>query len=57
MSRAVFVGLYDDAPSSLGRSGVPSGGAGIVRLVVITVVALAIARWRLGRIRLTGAAD
>jgi ABC-2 type transport system permease protein len=57
VSRAVFVGLYDDAPSALERSGVPSGGAGVVRLAVITVVALVVARWRLGRLRMTGASD
>ncbi|MGD9797748.1 MAG: hypothetical protein AB7H43_04745 [Acidimicrobiia bacterium] len=56
-ARAVFLGLVDDAPSALVRSGVPGGGAGIVRLVLIGVVALLLAGWRLRRLSLSGAAD
>jgi ABC-type transport system involved in multi-copper enzyme maturation permease subunit len=56
-ARAVFVGLVGDAPTSLVRKGIPSGGGAIVRLALITVIALGIARWRLSRLRLSGASD
>jgi hypothetical protein len=56
-SRAVFVGLASDAPSSLERAGIPSGSSAIVRLVLITAIALVFARWRLARLRMTGASD
>jgi ABC-2 type transport system permease protein len=56
-SRAVFVDLAGDAPSSLERSGIPTGGAAVVRLALITAIALVVARWRLPRLRLTGASD
>jgi ABC-type transport system involved in multi-copper enzyme maturation permease subunit len=57
LSRSVFVGLADNAPADLTREGIPSGGGAVVRLAVITVIALALARWRLGRIRIAGASD
>jgi ABC-type transport system involved in multi-copper enzyme maturation permease subunit len=56
-SRAIFVAWIDDAPSRLERSGIPSGGGAVVRLLIVTVVALAIANWRMSRMRLSGAAD
>jgi hypothetical protein len=56
-SRAVFVDFTDGHPASLVRDGIPVGGGAVVRLVVITVIGLALARWRLSRLRLTGAAD
>jgi ABC-2 type transport system permease protein len=56
-ARAVFVGLVDEVPSRLVRRGIPTGGAAVVRLVVVTAVALAIARWRLKRLALSGASD
>ena len=56
-SRAIFVGLLDDPPDRLVREGIPAGGAAVVRLLVVTVVALAIAVWRLRHLRLSGAAD
>lgn len=56
-ARAVFVGLLDGAPGELVRRGVPSGGAGVVRLGLITVVALAVARWRIGQLSFAGASD
>ena len=46
VSRSVYAGLCDDA-SFLLREGVPSGWSGVVRLVVLTVVMLAISTWRL----------
>lgn len=57
MSRAIFVGLVDDPPSRLMRDGVPEGGGAVVRLAIITVVALAVATWRMRSLKLTGAAD
>lgn len=57
LSRSAFVELADGAPADLTREGIPAGGGALVRLAVITVIALAIARWRLGRIRISGASD
>jgi ABC-type transport system involved in multi-copper enzyme maturation permease subunit len=56
-SRAIFVGLLDDAPRRLVREGIPHGGAAVVRLCVVSVVALVVANWRMGHLRLAGAAD
>lgn len=56
-SRAVFVGLIDDPPRRLVRAGIPEGGGAIVRLAIIAAVALAVANWRMRRMRLSGAAD
>lgn len=54
---AVFAGLLDEVPRELLRRGIPAGGDGLVRLGLITVVALAIARWRIGRLSFSGASD
>jgi len=56
-SRAIFVGLLDRAPERLVREGIPQGGAAIVRLALVSAVALAVAQWRMGHMRLSGAAD
>jgi ABC-type transport system involved in multi-copper enzyme maturation permease subunit len=56
-SRAIFLGYLDDVPSRVVRHGIPEGGGAIVRLLVITFVALAIATWRMGHMRLSGASD
>jgi ABC-2 type transport system permease protein len=56
-SRAIFVAFADDAPGRLERDGIPSGGAAIVRLFIVSAVALAIANWRMSRMRLSGATD
>jgi ABC-type transport system involved in multi-copper enzyme maturation permease subunit len=56
-SRALFVGYLDDAPFRLVREGIPQGGAASARLVIITIVALVLSNWRMGRMRLTGASD
>jgi ABC-type transport system involved in multi-copper enzyme maturation permease subunit len=56
-SRAIFVGYLDDVPRRLVREGIPQGGAAIVRLAGVTVVALLVATWRMGRMSLSGAAD
>jgi ABC-type transport system involved in multi-copper enzyme maturation permease subunit len=56
-SRAIFVAFINDAPSRLVRQGIPHGGAAIVRLLIVTAVALLIANWRMRHLRLSGAAD
>jgi ABC-type transport system involved in multi-copper enzyme maturation permease subunit len=56
-SRAIFVGYIDNPPTRLVRDGIPQGGDAIVRLAIVTVVALVVANWRMGRLRLSGAAD
>jgi ABC-2 type transport system permease protein len=56
-ARSIFVGLAHDVPASLVRKGIPAGGAGIVRLELVAIGALLIARWRLGRLALSGASD
>lgn len=56
-ARAVFVDLARAVPSRLVRDGIPAGGGAVVRLAIIAAVALLIARRRLGRLRLSGAAD
>jgi ABC-type transport system involved in multi-copper enzyme maturation permease subunit len=56
-SRAIFVGYIDDPPSRLVRDGIPQGGDAVVRLVIVTIVALVLANWCMGRLRLSGAAD
>ena len=56
-SRAILVGLLDDPPDRLVREGIPAGGDAVVRLLVVTAVALLIAVWRLRHLRLSGAAD
>jgi hypothetical protein len=55
-SRGVYAGLGPDTGELL-RDGVPDGWASVVRLVIITVVTLALASWRLGHLRLSGASD
>ncbi len=56
-SRAIFLGYLDDVPSSIVRDGIPQGGAAIVRLAIVTVVALGVAVWRIGHMRWAGASD
>jgi ABC-type transport system involved in multi-copper enzyme maturation permease subunit len=56
-SRAIFVGYIDNPPDRLIRSGIPDGGGAVVRLVMVAAVALVVANWRMGRLRLSGAAD
>ncbi|MEY2449518.1 MAG: type transport system permease protein [Acidimicrobiaceae bacterium] len=56
-SRAVFVDFSPGAPQSIVRDGIPVGGGAVVRLVLIAAIALVIARVRLSRLRITGAAD
>ena len=56
-SRAIFVGLLDDAPARLVREGIPQGTSAIGRLAIVTLVALAVANWRMRRMQLSGASD
>jgi hypothetical protein len=54
-AQQVYAGLADDAGGArLLREGTPNGWSAVVRLVLILVVTLAIATWRLGRLRPTG---
>ena len=55
-ARAAFVGLTDVRDDFV-RAGIPHGTAALVRLAVLTVVALALANWRLRTLKLTGSAD
>ena len=56
VARAAFLGLTDGREDFM-RDGIPQGTAALVRLVLITVVALALAANRLRHLRLTGSAD
>jgi ABC-type transport system involved in multi-copper enzyme maturation permease subunit len=56
-SRAIFVSYINDAPNRLIREGIPQGGAAIFRLALVTVVALALANWRMQHMRIVGASD
>jgi ABC-type transport system involved in cytochrome c biogenesis permease component len=51
LATMVYAGLVPD-PGSLEREGMPTGGGAVVRLVVLTVVFVALAVWRIRRIRL-----
>lgn len=55
-ARAAFVD-FADAPADLVRAGIPHGSAALVRLGVITVVALAVAAVRLRHLTLAGSSD
>ena len=56
-SRAAFVDFIEDAPKSLIREGIPVGTGAMVRLGVITLIGLGVARWRLAHMRMSGASD
>jgi ABC-2 type transport system permease protein len=56
-SRAIFVGYLDDPPNRLIRAGIPQGDSAVIRLVIVTIVALAIANWRMAHMRMSGASD
>ena len=53
-ARAVYARFGPGAADTLHRSGIPEGGAAVVRLAVIAAVALVVAALRLGRLRLSG---
>jgi len=50
-SQQVFSGLWEDSQPYILRDGMPNGNAAVVRLVLVGVICLAIATWRLGRMR------
>jgi hypothetical protein len=56
MAQQTFAGLWNDG-DLLDRKGIPIGSGAVVRLVVITVVMLLIATWRLRRMRPIGGSD
>ncbi|MGI8685539.1 MAG: hypothetical protein ACR2MO_10705 [Acidimicrobiales bacterium] len=56
-ARAVFVDLAPGVPDSLAREGIPAGTGALARLALISAIGLLVARWRLGRLRLSGAVD
>ena len=56
LGRAVFAGLGPDTDDLL-REGVPVGNGAIVRLVLLTIVLLAISASRLRRLKLAGSVD
>ncbi|MEZ5256847.1 MAG: hypothetical protein R2705_08130 [Ilumatobacteraceae bacterium] len=56
-SQEIFLGYYDDAPSSLVRDGIPHGSGAVVRLALVSAGCLLIAWWRLSRLTLSGASD
>jgi ABC-2 type transport system permease protein len=56
MARSAFVDFVE-APVDLPRDGIPQGDEAVVRLVVITAVALVVAASRLKRLRLSGSTD
>lgn len=54
---AVLTGSVDDLPDDLVRNGVPAGGAAVVRLALVTAIALALS-WRgVRRLQISGAQD
>ena len=56
-SRAIFVAFINHPPTRLIRQGIPHGNAAAVRLVIVTVIALIFANWRMHRLHLSGASD
>jgi hypothetical protein len=52
LATMVYAGLVPD-PGSLEREGMPTGWAAVGRLVVLTVVFVALAVWRIRRLKLT----
>lgn len=55
-ARSMFTGLAD-SPASMARSGIPEGWAALVRLALITAVALAVTVSRLPRVKIAGSSD
>jgi hypothetical protein len=55
-ARMAFVGMAE-VSRGLERSGVPEGWGAIVRLALITAIALAVASWRLPKTNMAGSTD
>jgi hypothetical protein len=56
LARAAYAGL-GPAADELTRSGVPGGWAAVGRLALVSAIALAVAAWRLGQLRVSGRSD
>ena len=56
-SRAIFLGFLNDVPHRVVRTGIPQGGAAVVRLTIVSIVVLAVAIWRISHMRWVGATD
>ena len=56
-SRAIFLGSSTTCRAASCAHGIPQGGAAIVRLGIVTIVALLVAIWRMNHMRLAGASD
>jgi len=56
-SRAIFLGYLDDVPRVIERDGIPTGGAAVVRMAIVTIVLLALSIWRMRHMRMSGASD
>ena len=52
----VFAELFDGAENYV-RGGMPSGWGAVIRLAIITCIGLGLSVWRLGSIKLAGAAE
>lgn len=50
-SQQVFSGLWEDSQPYILRDGMPDGMAAVLRLAIVAAVCLAVATWRLGRMR------
>jgi len=55
-ARAAFL-RFVDGPADLVRTGIPAGLGALVRLTAITIVALAVAAWRLAHLTLAGSSE
>jgi ABC-2 type transport system permease protein len=56
-SRAIFISYIDKPPARLVRTGIPHGASAVIRLVIVAIVAMALANWRMRHMRLSGASD
>ena len=56
-SRAIFLGYLKHVPSDVVRTGIPQGGAAIVRLCIVSAVVLGCSIWRMSHMRMAGASD
>lgn len=56
VARSVYAS-YGPGAEALERSGIPTDGAAVGRLALLTVVALALAVWRMQTLQLTGSRD
>jgi hypothetical protein len=57
LSRTIFTSYINNPPGRLIRTGIPHGAHAVLRLALVTTVALALANWRMHHMRITGASD